>query len=130
LATRNSVYYLITETVAALGILVFSYFLMPVLGLNGVGLAFSLNYLVYLALVYTMVRNRNEFSFDHRARYLIALSSIVVAVVFLLNYFYRNEIWSISASICIIGVISYSFFNQLNGLTGIFESIKKRLWKN
>jgi O-antigen/teichoic acid export membrane protein len=128
LALRKSAAYLFTETTAASLLLLFSLYFMDLFGIGGIGIAYSLNYLVYSAMVFIFSKRLIEFSLNIESIVLMLISIFFCSLVFYFSAI-RNEkvlhLISYFASSLIIFLYPY----YLNRKTGMLRYLWARFVK-
>jgi O-antigen/teichoic acid export membrane protein len=125
LALKKSFAYLITELVWALGFWLFSVYYIEQWGLDGVGIAYALNYMVYLTLVLSLIYFTIRFKYDKLSFILIGLSVITSCSVFSLVFYQPyKQYFLIALGILIFLTIFYLI--KLNRLTGSVSTLLKK----
>lgn len=95
-------------------------------GLEGAGIAFAINYLVYLAIVYYATHKRYQYSFNSGLiKILIVQLSVLIIETFIIKC---NQYVCLLSSLMIVACFSYSFI-ELNTRLGLISIIKKYIWK-
>jgi O-antigen/teichoic acid export membrane protein len=126
LATRSSKTFLFTEIVGAVGIWLISYVTLPVFGLDGIGIAYTCNYIIYLSVVWLLVRRMFNFRFDAYTLKMAGVSLVGLLAVFLLVYAAPPRFWYPFLALIITLGISIFYLWELNKLTHIFDKWKKK----
>jgi PST family polysaccharide transporter len=128
LALRKSGIYLLTETIAAVGLFAFSYFFMGYFGLNGIGLAYSINYVVYSLLVLVLSMNLIDFKFDSFTKLLLGLSVALSLFVFY-SFTYTDQL-VLKVLSCLASILMTTYYLiQLNKRTGLINYLCNRILK-
>jgi PST family polysaccharide transporter len=126
LALRKSTVYFFTETFAAAGFLLLSFLLMKPFGLHGVGMAYTLNYILYAIIVLVAARNFIGFQIDKRSLQYLLISLFGIGLVFFSFNVVSQQIFYFLALIISLG-ISFVYLRKLDQLTGLFKSIWNRI---
>jgi len=126
LALRKSALFLVTETIGALGFFVFSYLFIGHYGLNGVGLGYTANYILYLLTVLAAATWLIRFKYDARSLQLMAVSVAVLVFIFVCVVFYSNIVLTLIA-LGVSAFITAFYLYKLNQLTGLFNKLWNRI---
>jgi PST family polysaccharide transporter len=126
LALRKSTVYFFTETFAAAGFLLLSFLLMKPYGLHGVGMAYTLNYILYAIIVLVAARSFIGFQIDKRSLQYLLISMFGIGLVFFSFNIVSQQIFYFLALIISLG-ISFVYLRKLDQLTGLFKSIWNRI---
>ena len=126
LALRKSTVYFFTETFAAAGFLLLSYLLIKPFGMHGVGMAYTLNYILYVIIVLVAARNFIGFRIDKRSLQYLIISMSGIAFVFFSFNVVSQQLFYFLALIISVG-IAFVYLYKLDQLTGFFKSIWNRI---
>lgn len=126
LALKRPVIFFITESIGALGFWVLSMYAVGQWGLDGIGVAYSINYLIYLSVVFTAGYFLIRFQYDWNSMIWIGISISIAGISFVLVYIDPTPIrfW---IAILLLIVLSMYYGYQLNRLTALFSNIWSRL---
>lgn len=100
-------------------------------GLNGIGIAFIANYIIYLIIVYQIAKKRYDFSFEKELYIVMSISILLSLLAFSsIIYFSSYSLYIILVSLIVIG-ISYSYYelNKRMNLKPIIISFINKLKK-
>lgn len=129
-AMRSSATYITTELLANIGLLFFSFCLMNKFGLEAIGIAYLVNYILYILIILVAIRNTVRFKADSFTLRLIAISSVFTGSIFFLIYAQPHNLLFITlTTLFVLSLCTWSFI-QLNRLVPVKSIIKKRLNRN
>lgn len=121
---RTFVYTEISSKLIQLGLYIFFYWK---LGLDGLGLAFLLNFVVYTIIVYYTARIKYGFHFSKDYLVLMGLCLPLFVMAFCLLYFWHSP-YSYAPAVAIAGFVCFYSFKGLNdrvGLTALLQRFMK-----
>lgn len=98
-------------------------------GLEGLGISFLLGYIIYLAQVYMIAKNKYKFYFE-KAFYKIFAIQFTLALFCFASNRLLSPIYSYFLGSLIILLSSYYSFRELNKRLGLITFINERLRKN
>lgn len=125
-AMRSSVTYIITELIGTFGLLFFSWFLMNNIGIEAIGLAFVINYILYVFVILIAIRKVVKFKPDTYTLKLIASSILFIAIIFYIVYTQPSSFLFISLTTLIVLLLCSWSLIHLNRLVPIKAIIKNR----
>ena len=86
-------------------------------GLFGMGVAYILNYFIYMILVYVVSKRKFDFTFSTDYKKQLLVFGVLLAATFLTLILLPNKIVSYSiSSLCVIAGVIYSLFKLNNKL--------------
>lgn len=129
LATKSSKWFLFTEIVGTAGIWIFTIFLLPDYGLDGIGLAFILCYVVYCLTVYPIVRHLVGFQMDRLSIQLSVSGIILLSGLFWLMFSYGDNQWIVTLSIGIAVLATFAYLHKANQLVNAVGMFRKKFLK-
>ena len=125
LALRKSTVYLVTESLAAALFLLLVLPLIEIFGMNGIGIAYSINYILYFFVVFFAAIKIINFQFDSKSLLLLIISSIFCLFAMYSNFFYPSKLL-VFLSVLFSAGLTFFYFKELNQLTGLIQSIWSR----
>jgi hypothetical protein len=99
---------------------------MKPFGLHGVGMAYTLNYILYAIIVLVAARSFIGFQIDKRSLQYLLISMFGIGLVFFSFNVVSQQIFYFLALIISLG-ISFVYLRKLDQLTGLFKSIWNRI---
>ena len=126
LALRKSTVYLITECISSAIFLILTIGLTDIFGLDGIGLAYSLNYILYAGIVLISARKFIRFGFDGDSIQFLIISTLACIIVFY-SVFVRQNTLIFFTSVTVTTGVSAFYLVKLNQLTGILKSLWVRI---
>ncbi|MFI5172641.1 MAG: oligosaccharide flippase family protein [Chitinophagales bacterium] len=131
-ALRSTRIYLLTEAFASLGIWLIARLLIDRFGIEAVGIAYMLNYILYCTLVFFIARRLISLKFDKFTFTVISVSAVFIAITFILRrneYFSTLSIIGATSASCLLIAWSVFHLNRVAGIKGIilrkFRSVGK-----
>jgi hypothetical protein len=122
----------INETIANINVLLLNIAGYYLWGLNGLGVAFTLSYLIYFIQVLVIVKKRYKFSFTSNFNKLFLIEFIFLISCFLIIYFWKSNFAYIPMTFLIMICTIYSFkeldkrIGLKSTLAGLKENFKKQ----
>lgn len=127
-AKAESKLFIINELSANAYTLAFSVIGYNLLGLQGLGVAFALNYLVYFIQVYLIARNRYSFRFSNNFVKVFGIQLLLVIICFSVVLFFDGWI-KYTLGCVLIAISSFLGIKGLNQCMNLSEFIKNKLAK-
>ncbi|MBC8046665.1 MAG: oligosaccharide flippase family protein [Fimbriimonadaceae bacterium] len=130
-SARLTKLYLISELFPTILLLIISYLLIDDYGLNAIGIAYTLSYILYNIFIYITTNVRLTFTFDSMSIKCMIVSSIGIFFVFFLKYTQQSQISIIiNTLLCILlGCWSFYYLDKLLGIRGIIRNMKKKYFR-
>lgn len=101
-------------------------FLYQRLGLEGIGLAYIINYIIYGIYVYYVVKNKYNFTFYKECKKLITIS-VLLSIFSVFVVLFIDGVWNyLLLSLLILLSVAFSY-NELNKRVSISSYIKSKL---
>jgi O-antigen/teichoic acid export membrane protein len=126
IALRKSTAYFLTESFSAAGFLLLSFLLMKPYGMDGVGIAYTLNYFVYAIVVMVEARIFIGFRYDKKSLQYLLISIVGLLLVFFSFALFQEKSLYIISLLVALG-IAFFYMRKLDELTGVFKSILNRI---
>lgn len=126
-ALKATKVYLFTEAIGSFGIWIIAWSIIDKYGLEAIGIAYLLNYIFYIILVFLIAHRLVSLKLDRFSYIAIGVSILLVGITFL-----SRPVNPISNTSIIIGILSscilitWSFFH-LNRLTNFKETLLERI---
>jgi len=119
--------FLMTELIGNAIILILNIVGYFIWGLNGIGIAFAVNYLLYFLLIFFLVKRKYGISYDSVFSKIFIVQSSLVAIIFLISFLYTSIIIYCSAGVLFIIASIYSLkeMNKRIDLMSILQKYKK-----
>ena len=127
LAKGKGLIFFLTDTIFSLIYILCCYYLLPIYGLESIGMSFLIGYIVYLLIVYLAVYKITKFRWKSSNLTNGLLAVLTISAIFYLSQYQRDFLFYIGIPICIIS-ICYSIY-KLNHIVPI-KSIINRFSKN
>ncbi len=121
--------YLFTELITNVIHLLLVWFGIKTFGLEGIGVAFFLNYFFYLLIVFFIARKEIKYYWSETNKKYLLLSLNIISLVFISSYVFEQIIATLIGSIIFIGSLSFSYYKikkilditTLKDITRIFK---------
>ncbi len=126
-AMRSSGIYIITELIGNLGLLFFSWFLINKMGIEAIGIAYLLNYILYVFIILFAIRKVVKFKPDLYTLKLIAASILFIGSIFLIVYTQPYSALYIAIAVFVVVLLCIWSFIHLNRLVPVKAYIKNKL---
>jgi len=127
LAKGKGAYHLVSEIVFFAIYLVWSYLLFPDYGLNGIGIAYLVAYLVYLFVVFIFSRYLCKFRWSIRNVTIFIIGMAQIALALALVLFLEDHIIIIGIIMSIISLfISYLMLKKVLNIKELIKEIKNK----
>ncbi len=116
--------FIITETIGNILMIILNVVFYILFGLNGIGISFAVNYLVYFLLVYLLVRNKYEISYHPIFWRILLIQNLFVLTAFTLSLIPSSILTYILAGLLMIAAGIYSL-KELNRRLDLRKYINK-----
>ena len=126
LALKKSKVYFIVESLWGISFWILSKFALARWGIDGIGIAFSISYLLYLFATFIMAKITINFSYDWQSIRWILLSLIVAGIIFYL-VFVNHTSTSFWIAVGMLFVLTFYYGYKLNRLTHVFSTLWSKL---
>lgn len=126
LSKNKGLLFLLSEVLFYVPFLSVSYILFPVCGLNSVGIAYVVAYVIYLLTVFLMGNRLSGFCWNRKNLLMILINSLLIIAMFYLAA-YKQEYRYIIGSLLFLLSLVYAFLNlrkvfRISDLKGWFRS--------
>lgn len=118
----------INETIANIYIFLFNLLGYYFFGLNGLGIAFTLSYFIYMIQVYLVTKKRYNFNFSTSFNKLYITQSVLLLTCFLLIYFWKSNYVYIATVLLTIfsSIFSFQEFDKRMELVISIKNFKNK----
>lgn len=119
--------FLFTDILFSLIYLVISFYLLPSLGIDAIGIGYLIGYLIYLGVVYLVSRRICSFRWNSNNLKTAVISSILLISTFCFIH-YEIKYGSYLSILLFIVSVTYSIyqFNQILSLTSFYKKLKNK----